>query len=129
MADQQKSDEEFFAERGFGMRIGFGEKPAVIVIDVINADDRLLIVDDVFDTGHTMVAIVEQIKSRARRNAPECRVATVYYKPEKNETDIEPNYYTVADNRWIIFPHELDGLTEDELREHRAALYEAALSD
>ncbi len=37
MADQQKNDEEFFAERGFGLRIGFGEKPAVIVIDVINA--------------------------------------------------------------------------------------------
>ncbi len=37
MAGQQKSDEEIFAERGFGMRIGFGEKPAVIVIDVINA--------------------------------------------------------------------------------------------
>lgn len=37
MTDRQKSDEEFFAERGFGLRIGFGEKPAVIVIDVINA--------------------------------------------------------------------------------------------
>jgi nicotinamidase-related amidase len=37
MTDERKSDEEFFAERGFGMRIGFGERPAVLVIDVINA--------------------------------------------------------------------------------------------
>ncbi len=99
------------------------------VIDVISADDRLLIVDDVFDTGHTMVAILGEIKAQARRNAPECRVATVYYKPEKNETDLEPDYYTVADNRWIVFPHEIAGLTDEELRTHRAALYEAVLAD
>ena len=64
MADQQKSDEEFFAERGFGMRIGFGEKPAVIVIDVINAftdpdmmlganlDDEIAKTNQVLDAAH-----------------------------------------------------------------------------
>jgi nicotinamidase-related amidase len=64
MADQQKSDEEFFAERGFGMRIGFGEKPAVIVIDVINAftdpdmmlganlDDEIAETNQVLDAAH-----------------------------------------------------------------------------
>jgi len=30
-------DEEFFRQRGFGLRLGFGSKPALIVIDVINA--------------------------------------------------------------------------------------------
>ncbi len=99
------------------------------VIDVINAEDKVLIVDDVFDTGHTMVAILDEIARLARRNTPECRVATVYYKPEKNETDREPDYYTVADNRWIVFPHEVEGLTEEELRTHRADLYAAVLSD
>ncbi len=99
------------------------------VIDVINATDRLLIVDDVFDTGHTMVAILDEIAARARRNAPECRVATVYYKPQKNETRIEPHYYTVADDRWMVFPHELDGLSDEELQTHRAELYAAVLAD
>ena len=38
MADQKAhSDEEFFKERGFGLKIGFGERPALIVIDMIKA--------------------------------------------------------------------------------------------
>ena len=94
------------------------------LIDVITAEDRILIVDDVFDTGHTMVAILEQIRERARRNSPECRVATVYYKPDKNETSLVPDYYAVADNRWIVFPHELEDLTEDELLENRPEIWE-----
>jgi maleamate amidohydrolase len=32
-----QSDEVFFRERGFGLRIGFGERPALIVIDLIKA--------------------------------------------------------------------------------------------
>jgi nicotinamidase-related amidase len=31
-----KDDEEFFKQRGFGIKIGFGERPALIVIDMIN---------------------------------------------------------------------------------------------
>jgi len=99
------------------------------IIDVINAEDRVLIVDDVFDTGHTMVAILAEIRRLARRNAPECRVATIYYKPENNETELEPHYYEVADSRWIVFPHELEGLSEEELRENRPDVYEAVSGD
>ena len=32
-----KSDEEFFRERGFGLKMGFGQHPALIVIDLIKA--------------------------------------------------------------------------------------------
>jgi nicotinamidase-related amidase len=35
MSSQQ--DEAFFRERGFGLRIGFGERPALIVIDMVKA--------------------------------------------------------------------------------------------
>ncbi len=30
-----KDDEEFFRQRGFGIKIGFGERPALIMIDMI----------------------------------------------------------------------------------------------
>jgi nicotinamidase-related amidase len=32
-----QNDEAFFRERGFGQKIGFGERPAVIVIDMVKA--------------------------------------------------------------------------------------------
>lgn len=136
---------EFFRTRGLdpyhttiktqsysGMQRGHGRveiKGLNHVIDVINDTDRVLIVDDVFDTGHTMVAILEEFRRHARRNTPECRVATVYYKPAKNETSREPDYYLVADDRWIVFPHEIEGLTDEELRTHRPKLWAAALAD
>jgi maleamate amidohydrolase len=31
-----KEDEEFFRQRGFGLRIGFGERPALMIIDMLN---------------------------------------------------------------------------------------------
>lgn len=31
------SDAEFFKQRGFGMKIGFGERPALLVIDMVKA--------------------------------------------------------------------------------------------
>lgn len=30
-----KSDEEFFRERGFGQKLGFGQRPALVVVDLI----------------------------------------------------------------------------------------------
>ena len=30
-----KEDAEFFRQRGFGIRMGFGERPALIVIDMV----------------------------------------------------------------------------------------------
>jgi nicotinamidase-related amidase len=32
-----EKDQEFFRERGFGLRIGFGERPALLVIDMVKA--------------------------------------------------------------------------------------------
>lgn len=36
-SDKRERDEEFFRERGFGQKIGFGSRPAVIVIDIVKA--------------------------------------------------------------------------------------------
>jgi len=99
------------------------------VIDVIEAHHQLLLIDDVFDTGHTMAAIVAEIRKRARRNCPDCRIATVYYKPERNETDIQPDYSVHETDDWIVFPHELEGLSESEIRAKGAAITAAVLGD
>jgi hypoxanthine phosphoribosyltransferase len=95
------------------------------IIKKICHDDRVLIVDDVFDTGNTIRAVVEEIRRRARDNAPdEIRVAVPWYKPARNETDMKPDYYLRETAEWLVFPHELDALTAEEMKATRPALYD-----
>jgi hypoxanthine phosphoribosyltransferase len=89
-----------------------------------NRDDRLLIVDDVFDTGHTINAVINHLHEIAKRNTPaDIRVAVPYYKPTKNETDRVPDYYVHETQAWLKFPHSLEGLTEEEIAEHRPEIF------
>ena len=89
----------------------------------IERDDRLLIVDDVFDTGHTIERVIEVLREKARRNSPqEIRVAVPYYKPGRNRTARVPDYYLHETEQWIKFPHSLEGLSDDEIARHRPAL-------
>ena len=90
------------------------------IVANINAEDNLLIVDDVFDTGKSIEAIIREIKTRCRRNTPEkIKVATVYFKPTKNKTDIVPDFYVHKTAEWLVFPHELKGLTPDEIKNNK----------
>ncbi|MDH3452850.1 MAG: phosphoribosyltransferase family protein [Gammaproteobacteria bacterium] len=91
----------------------------------VQHDDRLLIVDDVFDTGHTIDAVIGHLADKARRNTPaDIRVAVPYYKPSRNQTQRVPDYYLHETERWIKFPHSLEGLSDAEIRRHRPALHE-----
>ncbi len=87
--------------------------------------DRLLLVDDVFDTGRSMEAIIKELHRRMRLNMPEdVRIAVPYYKPSRNQTDRAPDYYVHETADWIKFPHSLEGLSMEEIREKRPAIYE-----
>lgn len=93
------------------------------IVDNINADDKLLLVDDVFDTGHSIDAIFNELEKQCRRNMPrDTRVATIYYKPKKRQTRRVPDYYIHENNHWLVFPHELKGLTTEEVGENKSAL-------
>jgi hypoxanthine phosphoribosyltransferase len=73
-------------------------------------------VDDVFDSGSSIKAILEALKTKMRRNLPkDVRVATPWFKPKYNITDITPDYYIHETDQWLVFPHELDGLTREEI--------------
>ncbi len=90
------------------------------LIDNINRDDSLLIVDDIFDTGFTIEALIAEIHRKARKNTPEqIRVAAAWFKPRRNLTDRIPDYYVNATDSWIVFPHELLGLSFDEVRQNK----------
>jgi uncharacterized protein len=90
------------------------------LVSHVNADDRLLIVDDVFDSGRSLEAILAELARRCRRNLPaDIRIATVYYKPARNRTPLQPDYFVRETDQWLVFPHELQGLTEAEIRAHK----------
>jgi hypothetical protein len=86
----------------------------------VNAEDSLLIVDDVFDTGLSIQQVIQDLQRHCRKNTPDIRVATPYFKPSNNRTEITPDYYNEESDEWLVFPHELDGLTNDEILEHKA---------
>ncbi len=93
------------------------------LVNHVSATDRLLVVDDVFDTGRSIAAILATLAKRARRNMPgEVRVAVPYYKPARNLTDRVPDFYLHETDQWLKFPHSLEGLTEAEIRENRPSL-------
>jgi len=87
--------------------------------------DSLLIVDDVFDTGRSIDAVIERLKVLLRRNFPkDVRVAVPYYKPSRNQTNRVPDYFLHETEQWLKFPHSLEGLTSDEVKQHRPELYD-----
>jgi len=93
------------------------------LIENANASDSLLIVDDVFDSGRSVEALMAQIKKLSRNNMPEdVRIACPYYKPNNNKTDIVPDYYVHESDEWLVFPHEISGLTPDEIIEGKTDL-------
>jgi hypoxanthine phosphoribosyltransferase len=109
---------------------GVDERGAVAVhglnyiIKKIRRRDRVLIIDDVFDTGNTIKAVVQEIRDRARGNTPkEIRVAVPWFKPSRNETDMVPDFYLKETAEWLVFPHELDALTPEEMLAARPKLH------
>lgn len=93
------------------------------LIENANADDSLLIVDDVFDSGRSVDALIKQVKKLSRKNMPhDVRIACPYYKPQNNKTDIVPDYYVHESDEWLVFPHEISGLSHDEIIEGKTDL-------
>jgi hypoxanthine phosphoribosyltransferase len=86
------------------------------LVSRVSAEDELLIVDDVFDSGRSLEAVMSELKRRCRRNLPaKVRIATVYYKPTRNRSALVPDYYVRATDSWLVFPHEIQGLTREEI--------------
>ena len=86
------------------------------LVSVLNAEDSLLLIDDVFDSGRSLEAAIAELRRRCRRNLPEdIRIATVYYKPLRNRSSLVPDFYVRSTDQWLVFPHEVDGLTREEI--------------
>jgi hypoxanthine phosphoribosyltransferase len=85
----------------------------------VTPGSRVLVIDDVFDTGNTARAVLGKLAA----SGAEVRMATVYWKPSQNQTAGKPDYYVRETDEWIVFPHEMDGLTAEEVKIKDPVLY------
>ena len=92
------------------------------IIKQVESEDSLLIVDDVHDTGISIQKIILDLQTACKKNTPEIKVATPYFKPMKNKTDRKPDFYLHETEKWLVFPHELEGLSMDEIIEFKPEL-------
>jgi hypoxanthine phosphoribosyltransferase len=70
-------------------------------VSVPVASKKVLIVDEVTDTGKSLEVVKEHVK---KLGAAETKIATVYYKPW---SIVKPDYYEKETSRWIVFPWEI----------------------
>ena len=63
-------------------------------------DKRILIVDDVADTGKSLRLVRLHLKEQG---ATDVKIATIYYKPW---SVVAPDWYERKTSHWIIFPWE-----------------------
>jgi len=93
------------------------------IIDNINAKDKVLLVDDVFDSGRSVEAIFSRMQQKTRRNMPETmKIACPWYKPDRNVSPYKPDFYVNETDKWLVFPHEIKGLTLDEITQGKPLL-------
>lgn len=77
---------------------------------------NILIVDDVWESGGSICALLkrlrEEMEDQACTTRLEIRFATLFFKPECNKTLLLPDFWItkMPANVWIVFPHELDKL-------------------
>lgn len=77
-------------------------KPRILQdVNVDISGKRVLVVDDVADTGKSLETVRRHLENKG---ALEVKIATVYYKPWST---LMPDYYVKRTERWILFPHEI----------------------
>ncbi len=45
-------------------------------------------------------------------------LCAVFYKPKNNKIDVAPDFFCQETDAWLVFPHELEGLNEEEITMH-----------
>lgn len=66
-----------------------------------NVENKIvLVVDDVADSGKSLIAAMEHIKNK---NPKEIRTATLYYK---KHSILKPDYYIRETQSWVVYPWE-----------------------
>lgn len=87
-------------------------------LEKIGPDTKLLIVDDISDTGLSVEALMTKLKEGLGDRMPRqenVKVATLYYKPSRNKSGRAPDYFVFVTGQWVVFPHEIEDMTDEEI--------------
>lgn len=77
----------------------------------IKPETKVLIVDDIFDTGSTLASLKDVLGTRTKH----IKTATIYFRKDSPARD-KPDYFLRKTASWIVFPHELMGLSPFEIK-------------
>ncbi len=79
-----------------------GDQPAFLQFpaDPQLRGKRVLIVDEVWDTGTTIEAVIERV--RLGGGIPTS--AVIHYKPERSKVRAVPDHYAVSTDAWVVYP-------------------------
>lgn len=61
---------------------------------------NVLVVDEVWDTGTTLAAVVERVRMAGGRPT----TAVLHYKPGRSKVDLVPDHFVVATDDWVVYP-------------------------
>jgi hypoxanthine phosphoribosyltransferase len=77
--------------------------------DPLIMNQRVLIVDDVWDSGKTAVSVRERVLAAGGWPL----VAVLHYKPTKSRYELKPDYYLTETDDWIVYPWDRLEFTDD----------------
>lgn len=70
--------------------------------DPLLHDRRVLVVDEVWDSGMTIAAVVERVRLAGGRPT----TAVLHYKPARSRVAITPDHHVVSTDAWVVYPYK-----------------------
>jgi hypoxanthine phosphoribosyltransferase len=90
------------------------------LLENLNADDALLIVDDVYSTGRNVRSVIERLREKTKRNmAGDVRIAAPYYRSSQGDFAQAPDYYLQQTGDWLVLPYELTDISRQQMVAHK----------
>ncbi len=94
------------------------------LLEQVRDGDKVLVVGNVHKNAKTLEAITSEIHGKA--TDLDVRSAVQVYRPNGSG---QPNYFAMETGNHVVFPYQMDGLTDDEIREHRPEVAGFLLDD
>lgn len=92
------------------------------LVERLQTNHTVLLVDDIHDTGLSIDQVIKQLQQRCGDKTIHIKIATPYFKPDHNQTNRIPDYFLHSTDQWVVFPHELVGLSDSEIINHKPGI-------